>query len=80
MFDKILHKEFKRKVSKNKNKQFLSVTFADLLSKERDCIILLFDVKHFEDTYLRLLSIIVDSGEFFFLIRWVVVSPVNTLT
>ena len=66
MFDKILHKEFKRKVSKNKNKQFLSVTFADLLSKERDCIILLFDFKHFEDTYLRLLSIIVDSGEFFF--------------
>ena len=37
-----------------------------MLCKERDCIILLFDVKHFEDTYLRLLSIIVDSGEFFF--------------
>lgn len=66
MSDKILHKEFKRKVSKNKNKQFLSVRFVDLLSKEHDCIILLFDFKHFEDTYLRLLSIIVDSEEYFF--------------
>lgn len=34
MFDKILHKEFKRKVSKDKNKQFLSVKFVDLLSKD----------------------------------------------
>lgn len=34
--------------------------------KGHDTIILLFDFKHFEDTYLRLLSIIVDSGEFFF--------------